>query len=149
MKAYDNVRWCFLEQILNIMEFLLQFINWIMQCMSTTKFSINFNSDLVGFFSSSHGLRQGDPMSPYLFVLVMEVFSCIMREVGRKDDFSYHWRCKKEKLNHLCFADDVMIFSKGDVGSMSLIKEALEEFYLLSGLKASQIKSNIFISGIS
>ena len=119
-----------------------------MQCVTTAKFSINLNKELVGFFSNSRGLRQGDSISPYLFVLVMEVFSCIMRDIGRKNDFTYHWRCKKEKLNHLCFADDVMIFSKGDVGSISLIKEALKEFYEYSGLMASQEKSNVFLSGV-
>ena len=134
MKAYDNVRWCFLEQTLKIMDFPPQFIGWIMQCVTTSKFSINLNGELVGFFSGTRGLRQGDPISPYLFVLVMEVFSCIMRETGRKDGFAYHWRCRKEKLSHLCFADDVLIFSKGDRQSIALIKEALDEFYELLGL---------------
>ena len=72
-----------------------------------------------------------------------------MRETGRKEGFSYHWRCRKEKLNHLCFADDIMVFSKGDIRSIFLIREALQDFYDLSGLKASQEKSNIFLSGVS
>ncbi|KAL5861832.1 hypothetical protein ACOSQ4_003128 [Xanthoceras sorbifolium] len=78
MKAYDSVRWDFLVAILQILGFPEQMIAWISECISTPHFSISINGELNGFFASGRGLRQGDPMSPYLFVLAMEVFSGLM-----------------------------------------------------------------------
>ena len=67
MKAYDDVHWCFLQQLLKIMDFPPQFLKYVMKCVTTPKFSTNLNGELVGFFSSSRGLRQGNP-SPHNFL---------------------------------------------------------------------------------
>ena len=61
--------------------------------------------------------------------------------------FKFHWRCDKTKIVNLCFADDLMIFSKGDPGTVNLIMQGLDEFKRLSGLTPSPNKSNIFFSG--
>ena len=95
MKAYNSVRWNFLLAILQMIGFPSRMVNWIGECISTTKFSVSINGELQGFFDGSRGLRQGG-LSPYLFVLVIEVllgflgqmdilisgFICIVR--GRK-----------------------------------------------------------------
>ncbi|GJS75909.1 RNA-directed DNA polymerase, eukaryota, reverse transcriptase zinc-binding domain protein [Tanacetum coccineum] len=107
---------------------------------STTKFSININGEREGYFSGGRGLRQGDPMSPYLFTLIMEVFSLILeRNIDRNNEFKYHHGCKNLKITHLCFADNLLVFCHGDIKSVSIIKEALEEFGNYSGLKANMI----------
>ncbi|GJW57151.1 RNA-directed DNA polymerase, eukaryota, reverse transcriptase zinc-binding domain protein [Tanacetum coccineum] len=99
-------------------------VNWIMVCVSTTKFSININGEREGYFSGGRGLRQGDPMSTYLITLIMEI-------------------------THLCFADDLLVFCHGDIKSVSTIKEALEEFSNYSGLKANMSKSTVFFGGLN
>ncbi|GKA40345.1 RNA-directed DNA polymerase, eukaryota, reverse transcriptase zinc-binding domain protein [Tanacetum coccineum] len=125
-------------------------VDWIMVCVSTTKFSININGEREGYFSGGRGLRQGDPMSPYLFTLVMEVFNIIMRKsIGESKDFKYHQGCKKLEITHLCFADDLLVFFHGNTKSLSVIKEALEEFSSYSGVKANMNKSTILFGGMT
>jgi hypothetical protein len=80
-------------------------VNWIGECVSTTRFLVSINGELHGFFASSGGLRQGNPLSPYLFVLAMEVLSGLMGQMARHNDFRLHWCCEREEITHLCFAD--------------------------------------------
>jgi len=96
MKAYDTVKWEFLIAVLRTVGFPEIVIQWITECISTVKFSININGELCGFFAGEKGLRQGDPMSPYLFVLAMEVFSGLMNKMSTNKRFKFHWRCHRE-----------------------------------------------------
>ncbi|KAL0300294.1 UNVERIFIED_CONTAM: putative mitochondrial protein [Sesamum calycinum] len=115
--------------------------------VAVATFSVTLNGSVHGFFKSSRGLRQGDPLSPYLFVLVMEIWSTLIRyRVQHASHFQYHWKCKEIGLTNLCFADDVLLFCKVDLLSVQVLKEALSEFAALSGLKVNPAKSQIILS---
>ena len=80
-KAYDHVNWDCLLSLLDRMGFGSKWISWMRACISTVRFSVIVNGSLTGFFDSSRGLRQGDPLSPLLFLLIMEVLSCMLRRL--------------------------------------------------------------------
>lgn len=108
MKAYDTVRWEFLWDVLTSMNFPPQMIKWIQACITTTNYTLNVNSDSTGFILGNKGLKQGDPLSSYLFVIVMEVLT---QEKFLLPGFHFHWRCGQIKMINLCFANDLMIVS--------------------------------------
>lgn len=79
----------------------------------------------------------------------MEAFSRMLNGMVNEGQFRFHWRCQKESITHLCFADDLLIFCKGEVSSVSLIKDCLSRFSGFSGLSPNPGKSNVFSCGIS
>lgn len=118
--------------------------------MLKLSFSININGSLHGFFQGKRGLRQSDPMSPYLFTMVMEVLTLMLkRNIADDGIFQYHARCHDLGIVNLCFADDLMMFCNGDKDSLLIIKNSLEEFTSVSGLQPSLPKSTIFFANVN
>ena len=128
MKAFDSVEWSFLKATLDAFDLPPWLTLSIMACITSLRFSVSLNGELVGFFLAMRGLRQGDPLSPLLFVLVMEVFSCLLHRATANPLYKFHWRCSRLKLSHLCFADDIFLFAKVDSHSVSLMMETLNKF---------------------
>ncbi|GKC07650.1 putative reverse transcriptase domain-containing protein [Tanacetum coccineum] len=129
--------------------------SWFIVGPDVCKVVKDFLGELLGVLSRSifkkrkRGLRQGDPMSPYLFTIVMEVLNLIIkRRIDEEGDFQYHPKCQSQKITHLCFADDLILFCHGDILSASLIKEALDKFKEYSGLVPSIQKSIAFFSNV-
>nr|KAJ0222221.1 hypothetical protein LSAT_V11C200063020 [Lactuca sativa] len=148
-KAYDTVNWSFLQDILFFFGFHPVMIKWIMCCVTTPTFMLSINGSFYGYFEGKRGLRQGCPLSPYLFTLVMETFNLILqRKIRNEKFFKNHWGCKKQKITHLCFADDLMIFCHGNKASVKVIKEALDEFAGVAGLNPNLAKSHIFFGNV-
>lgn len=87
-----------------------------------------------GFFKGAKGIRQGDPISPYIFVLCMEYLSRMLKQAGKDSKFRFHPKCKSVGLNHLLFADDLMLFAYADSYSPVWLKNRLDEFSEMSGL---------------
>ena len=93
-------------------------------------------------------MRQWDPIYPYLFTLVMEMFTLIMKKrIILNLDFRHNFGCKKLKITHLCFVDDLIVLCNGDATSVQVIKQALKEFGGMSGLKPHLNKSIAFFGG--
>ncbi|KAK3204731.1 hypothetical protein Dsin_018777 [Dipteronia sinensis] len=91
IKAFDMVDWGFLLETLAAFHFPPKVIIWIKACLTTPKFSISINGELAGFFSGKRGLREGDPMSPYMFVIAMEVLSKILtKRIEDSPIFKFH-----------------------------------------------------------
>ena len=107
-KAYDHVNWEALLDLLNRMGFGVKWCKWIHTCISTVQFSVLINGSPNNFFGSSRGLRQGDPLSPMLFLIVMEVLSRMLRRVegaGLIRGFKVESRRDGgESVSHLLFA---------------------------------------------
>lgn len=113
------------------LEFPEAFIELIMECVTTPMFSLlMLNESMVGFFKSSRGLRQGDPISPLLFVMCMEYLSRILTKIGELEKFKYHPRYIEMKLTLLCFADDLIMCCKGEFRSIYLLLRAFRHFRL-------------------
>ncbi|GKA65320.1 RNA-directed DNA polymerase, eukaryota, reverse transcriptase zinc-binding domain protein [Tanacetum coccineum] len=149
-KAYDTVYWDFLRNTLQLVGFREIMIKWIMTCVTIYSFSICINGEICGFFKGGKGLRQGDPISPYLFTLVMEVFNMIMiKNIDEAHSFKYHYGCKELKLTHMCFADDLMVLCNGDKESLEIVKKSLKDFSNVSGLFPNLNKSIIFFGSLS
>lgn len=126
-KAFDMVQCSFLLNILEAMNFPSEFIHWIALCVTTTTFSIQVNGELARYFNSNRGLHQGFSLSPYLFVICMDVLSKMLDKAAGDRVFGYHPRCKNVGLTHLSFADDIMVLTDGKVRSIEGIIRVLDE----------------------
>uniref|UniRef100_A0A0V0GTN2 Putative ovule protein n=1 Tax=Solanum chacoense TaxID=4108 RepID=A0A0V0GTN2_SOLCH len=100
--------------MLQKMGFGSKWIRWIKYCIGTVKFSVLINRSPTGFFSSQRGLRQGDPLSPFLFILAMEGMSSLINTAKAKDwirGFQVQNRASNNlEITHLQYADDTLVF---------------------------------------
>ncbi|XP_057982366.1 uncharacterized protein LOC131167587 [Malania oleifera] len=147
-KAYDMMAWNFIKEMLIKLNFPGRMVKWVEQCITTTSYSLSINGGYYGFFKGRKGLRQGDPLSPLLFVIGMEYLSRLL--VGLEQDrlFRFHPRCEHLKISHLAFSDDLVMFSRGDSNSVQALMKCLDAFSKCSGLHANNMKSNILHAGI-
>ena len=150
-KAYDKINWNFLIVVLGRMGFTEKLVRWIKWCISTASFSVMLNGSPEGFFKSSRGLRQGDPLSPYLFVLGMEAFSLLIdraAEGGFISGYKFEGRNGTERqITHLLFADDTLVFCKDTEDEMVYLFWILAWFEAMSGLSINLDKSSLIPVG--
>ena len=150
-KAYDHIGWDFLLLTLEKMGFGPKWIRWIRWCISTASFSVLFNGSPTGFFQSSRGLRQGDPLSPYLFVIGMEVLSCMLKRAV-EGNFISGCRLRNSEggelvISHLLYADDTIVFCEANSEQLMCLSWTLMWFEAFSGLKINLNKSEIIPLG--
>ncbi|KAF3782949.1 putative ribonuclease H protein [Nymphaea thermarum] len=147
-KAYDRVSWAFLKNALIDLGFSLPWVDRVMTCVSSASFAVLIDGAPGDFHPMRRGLRQGDPMSPYLFLVVMEELSK-----------NLEYKCWNGYLNPpyiprvgacpslLTFADDFIIFSRGDHRSYNEVMHALEALKLSSSLSINPHKSQAISFG--
>ncbi|KAJ9677520.1 hypothetical protein PVL29_022489 [Vitis rotundifolia] len=150
-KAFDHVNWDCLFSVMSKMGFGQKWINWIRWCISTANFSILINGTPSDFFGSTRGLRQGDPLSPYLFLLVMEVLSQLLfraRSGGYIEGFKVGNSNGTERdLLHLLFADDTLLFCNPNIVQLHYLSWVFLWFEAISGLKVNRDKSEAILVG--
>ena len=139
VKAYDHVNWKSLVFLFQQSGFSEKWRRWIRGCISTVKFSILINGSSSDFFGSSRGLRQGDPLSSFLFDIVMEAMSCMLVAATAAGQFSGftvgNVTSSLMKMSHLLFADDTLVFCDADSNHITTLHGILSRFEEMSGLK--------------
>ena len=112
-KAYDRVEWGFIEKIMEHMSFHERWINLIMHCITTVTYSVLINGVAFGSIIPTRELRQGDPLSPYLFLLCADRFSALINEAARNKLLNGVLICRGcPMVTHLLFADNNLLFCK-------------------------------------
>jgi hypothetical protein len=146
-KAYDRVEWIFLENMMRRQGFVERWIGLMMACVSSVRYQVRFNSDETEMFTPTRGLCQGDPLSPYLFLLCAEGLSSLFlyeEEVSGIDGVRV---CRNApSVSHLLFADDSLIFMKADMTNANSLQQVLDNYCANSGQLVSLSKSSIFFS---
>ena len=146
-KAYDRVEWKFIEDVMEKMGFHEKWIQLIMKCINTVSYCVIINGAIHGSIFPTRGLRQGDPLSPYLFLLCADGFSSLINEAVRNQGLSRISICRGCPLvSHLFFADDSLLFCKASEQECRKMIEILELYEAASGQKVNAEKSSVIFS---
>ncbi|XP_065637983.1 uncharacterized protein LOC112010482 [Quercus suber] len=146
-KAYDKIEWSFIREMLIFFNFPATLIDLIMSCVSSVSTSLLFNGGCLDSFCPSRGIRQGDPLSPYLFILCMEFLGHLIEEKCEANLWSPVRASRSgPSFSHLFFADDLVLFANADQVNCNTIKSVLNDFCLRSGQRVSVAKSRVFFS---
>ena len=146
-KAYDWLEWGFLQKIMEKMGFDLKWIGWIMECVKSVSCSILVNGEPKGHIVPTRGIRQYDPLSPYLFLICSESLNGLIEHVVENKHIEGVSLCKGgPKISHLFFADDSLLFCRARVGNVEKIQEILGKYERASGQKINSEKTTLFFS---
>lgn len=146
-KAYDRMEWDYLRKIMLKLGFPRQWADIIMRLVTTVSFSVLFNGDRLDSFRPSRGIRQGDPISSYLFLLTAEGLSCLLKSRIQSCNLSGITVAPSAPMvSHLLFADDSLLFFKANRDSADQVKDVLQEYCQASGQQVNMAKSSIHFS---
>ncbi|CAA7036802.1 unnamed protein product [Microthlaspi erraticum] len=144
-KAYDRVEWSFLEALMLKMGFNDKWVSWIRVCISSVSYQVLINGEAKGHISPSRGLRQGDPLSPFLFIILTEALVGLIQgaeEEGRIQGLKIARNCPV--ISHLLYADDSLFFCKADIQQCTKLMRIIEVYDEASGQLLNAAKSSIF-----
>jgi hypothetical protein len=128
-KAYDRIEWNYLKGVLLKLGFRDSWVKMIMRCVTSVKYAVKVNGELTESFLPTRGIRQGDPISPYLFLLCAEGLSCLLQKKEETGELKGIRNGKSgPSISHLLFADDSVFFTRGDERSINALKSALHTY---------------------
>ncbi|KAL0318628.1 UNVERIFIED_CONTAM: putative mitochondrial protein [Sesamum angustifolium] len=146
-KAYDRVEWSFLREVLGKLGFPRTFIELIMLCVSSVSYSFVLRGAQFGCLIPQRGLRQGDPLSPYLFLLCTESLSSLFRVASESGVVPGVAVCRgAPRISHLLFADDTMVFCPASPQTIQHVRLILDRYRLASGQEINLLKSSATFS---
>nr|XP_027060751.1 uncharacterized protein LOC113687311 [Coffea arabica] len=146
-KAYDRVEWSFLDAMMAKLGFHYKWRNWIMECLRTVTYSFSINGEVKEYVTPGRDIRQGDPLSPYLFLLCSEGFSNLLRRAAESKKISGMIICRRgPSITHLFFADDSLIFCKANQQQATELMRVLHVYATGSGQLINLDKSSILFS---
>jgi hypothetical protein len=146
-KAYDRIEWDFLRATLTSMNFPPKLVNTIMCCVSTISFAILINGSPTRYFFPKRGLRQGDPLSPYLFIICADVLSAMISKAhSEKLIQGVKIAPTAPEITHLFFADDSLMFCRANKEETSHIQAIITQYQMASGQMVNYNKSEIIFS---
>lgn len=146
-KAYDRVEWSFLENVLIRMGFDLSWIAVVMNCVNSVSYSVLLNGKTGPWFKPSRGLRQGDPLSPFLFLFVMDVLSKMMIKACQSQLLHpFQLSPTGTGISHLFFADDSLFFLQATLQNCEHLSDLLHSYCSASGQQINVDKSSLYFS---
>ena len=141
-KAYNRVEWSFLRDIMNQMGFNDRWVALVMECVTTVSYSLLVNGEPQGNIKPSRGIRQGNPLSPYLFLLCSEGLHRLIQRAANFGEIKGVSICRNgPKLTHLLFADDSLLFCRAIKEDCQKVLEILSSYERVSGQKLNRAKT--------
>ena len=138
-KAYDRVEWSFLEATMMKMGFDARWVALILSCINSASYSILVNGVPKGDIRPSRGIRQGDPLSPYLFLICSEALNCQLQQASRSEAIKGFSLCKNgPKISHLFFADDTLLFCRAIKRDLDVVQSILVLYEKASNQKLNR-----------
>ena len=146
-KAYDRVKWGFLQCIMTKLGFPERWIQWMMGCVTTPTFSILINGKAYGNINPTRGIRQGDPLSPYLFLLCAEEFTSLLQRAELDGRIKGALICRRvPRISNFMFAYDSIIFCRATGGEVEVINEVLQTYANASRQCINMEKSLVYFN---
>lgn len=147
-KAYDMVHWDALENIMKEMRFPNQFVLWVMNLVKSVSYIFNINGNFSDVLHAKRGVRQGDPISPLLFVIMIGYLNRCMVKLQKDPNFNHHAKCEKLGLTNLTFAVDILLFCRGDKTFVDLMLVVFNNFSNFTGLIINPRKCKAFFGSV-
>jgi hypothetical protein len=146
-KAYDRVEWEFLETMMLQLGFDERWVQLIMECVTTISYRIKVNGELTDEIIPSRGLRQGDPLSPYLFLICVEGFSSLLNATEGEGKLQGLSICARaSSITHLLFVDDSLLLIKVNQENAIHLQNVLQLYEACSGQTINKEKSSVWFS---